>query len=321
MIGYLLRRLLEAGLALGALVALVFAGVYAIGDPLSMLLPSDASAAAEAAMRAELGLDRSLGAQFVAFVGNALEGDLGRSFYFREPALEVILERLPATLELAGVAMLLAVVVGVPLGLWAGSNPGSVVDRSVVTGSILGFSLPTFMAGLLLIMLFSVTLRWMPAGGRGDVATVLGVTTSLATLDGWRHVTLPAVNLALFPMALFVRLARSGAVEAGELDFVRFARAQGLSRAQVVRLHVLKYVAIPIVTMVGLQFGILIAFAVVTESIFAWPGMGKLIIDAINQLDRPLIVAYLLVTATLFIGLNLLVDLAYGWLDPRARLR
>ena len=153
------------------------------------------------------------------------------------------------------------------------------------------------------------------------MSEVLGVTTSLATLDGWRHVLMPATNLALFPMALFVRLARSGAREASGLDFVRFARAQGLSRGRVVRLHVLKYVSIPIVTMVGLQFGILIAFAVVTESIFAWPGMGKLIIDAIEQLDRPLVVAYLLVTAVLFIAINLAVDLLYGWLDPRARLR
>ena len=318
---YLVKRLAEAGAALALVALLVFAGVYAIGDPIALLLAPDASPAAEAALRRELGLDRSLPAQFAAFLANAVQGDLGRSFYFREPALEVILARLPATLELALVAMTLAVGVGVPLGLWAGTHPGSALDRTIVTGSILGFSLPTFLVGLLLITVFAVTLRWLPAGGRGDVSEVLGVTTSLATLDGWRHVLMPATNLALFPMALFVRLARSGAREASGLDFVRFARAQGLSRGRVVRLHVLKYVSIPIVTMVGLQFGILIAFAVVTESIFAWPGMGKLIIDAIEQLDRPLVVAYLLVTAVLFIAINLAVDLLYGWLDPRARLR
>lgn len=321
MAGYLLKRLAEAAVALLLVSMLVFAGINAIGDPVSLLLAADALPAAEAALRERLGLDRPLPQQYLAFLGNALQGDLGDSFYFREPALAVIAERLPATMELALVAMAIAVLVGVPLGLWAGANPGTWVDRTIVTGSILGFSLPTFMVGLLLIMLFSVTLGWLPSGGRGDTVRVLGVEWSLLTLDGWRHVLLPALNLAVFPLAFLVRLARSGMREALSLDFVRFARAQGLSKGRVVRLHVLKYVAVPIVTVIGLQFGVLIAFAVVTESIFSWPGMGKLIIDAINQLDRPLVVAYILVTSVLFIALNLLVDLLYGWLDPRARLR
>ena len=321
MTGYLLKRLAEAAVALLLVSLLVFVGINAIGDPVSLLLAADAPPAAEAALRERLGLDRPLPAQYLAFLGNALQGDLGDSFYFREPALAVIAERLPATLELALVAMAVAVLVGVPLGLWAGANPGTWVDRTIVTGSILGFSLPTFMVGLLLITLFSVTLGWLPSGGRGDTVRVLGVEWSLLTLDGWRHVLLPALNLAVFPLAFLVRLARSGMREALSLDFVRFARAQGLSKGRVVRLHVLKYVAVPIVTVIGLQFGVLIAFAVVTESIFSWPGMGKLIIDAINQLDRPLVVAYILVTSVLFIALNLAVDLLYGWLDPRARLR
>ena len=321
MAGFLLKRLVEAAVALLLVTFLVFVGVNAIGDPVSLLLAADAPPAAEAALRERLGLDRPLPQQYLAFLHNAVRGDLGDSFYFREPALAVIAERLPATLELALVAMALAVLVGVPLGLWAGANPGTWIDRTIVTGSILGFSLPTFMVGLLLITLFSVTLGWLPSGGRGDTVRVLGVEWSLLTLDGWRHVLLPALNLAIFPMAFLVRLARSGMREALGLDFVRFARAQGLSKGRVVRLHVLKYVAVPIVTVIGLQFGVLIAFAVVTESIFSWPGMGKLIIDAINQLDRPLVVAYILVTSVLFIALNLFVDLLYGWLDPRARLR
>ena len=318
---YLLKRLAEAAAALMLVSMLVFTGVYAIGDPVAMLLPPDASPAAEAALRADLGLDRSLPLQYARFVGDALHGDLGRSFYYREPAIAVILERLPATLELALVAMVLAVGLGVPLGLLAGARPGSLADRAIVTGSILGFSLPTFMVGLILITVFAVWLGWLPSGGRGTVASVLGVRSSLWTADGWSHVAMPALNLAVFPMAFLVRLARSGMRDAMATDFVRFARAQGLSRGHVVRLHVLKVVSIPIVTMIGLQFGVLIAFAVVTESIFSWPGMGKLIIDAIGQLDRPLIVAYILVTSALFIAINLAVDLLYGVLDPRAQLR
>ena len=318
---YLLKRLAEAAVAIALVSILVFAGVYAIGDPVTMLLSPDASPAAEAALRAELGLDRSLPAQYVRFVAGALNGDLGRSFYFREPAVAVILERLPATLELALVAMGLAVLIGVPLGILAGARPDTLADRVIVTGSILGFSLPTFMVGLILITVFAVTLGWLPSGGRGATDTVMGIQSSLWTLDGWAHLAMPALNLAVFPMAFLIRLARSGMRDAVATDFVRFARAQGLGRGQVMRLHVLKFISIPIVTMIGLQFGVLIAFAVVTESIFSWPGMGKLIIDAIGQLDRPLIVAYILVTSALFITINLAVDLLYGLLDPRAQLR
>lgn len=321
MAGYLLKRLGEAAAALVVVSVAVFCGVYAIGDPLALLVPPDATAETEARIAAELGLDRSLPAQYWAFVTGALSGDLGVSFFYREPALAVIAERLPATLELAAVAMLIAVLAGVPLGLWAGLHPGSVLDRAIVTGSVLGFSVPTFMVGLVFILVFAVVLGWLPSGGRGATVEVGGVALSVLTPDGWSHLILPALNLALFPLAFVVRLARTGMREVLSLDFVRFARAQGLSRGRVVRLHVLKYVAIPIVTLVGLQFGILIAFAVVTEQIFAWPGMGKLLIEAINQLDRPLIVAYVLMVSLLFIVINLAVDLAYGLLDPRARLR
>ena len=318
---YLLKRLAEAAAALVLVSVLVFAGFYAIGDPVAMLLSPDASPATEAALRAELGLDRPLPAQYARFVAGALSGDLGRSFFYREPVIEVILERLPATLELAAVAMGLVVLAGVPLGLLAGMRPGTLLDRAIITGSILGFSLPTFMVGLILITVFAVTLGWLPSGGRGATVTVLSIRSGLWTLEGWAHVAMLALNLSIFPMAFLVRLARSGMRDAMALDFVRFARAQGLSRGRVVRLHVLKFVSIPTVTMIGLQFGVLIAFAVVTASIFAWPGMGKLITDAIGQLDRPLIVAYILVTSALFIAINLAVNLLYGFLVPRAQLR
>ena len=233
--------------------------------------------------------------------------------------MDVILTRLPATLELAFAAMVIAVVLGVPLGLVAGAFPDTGLDRGLVTASIFGFSMPTFMVGLALILVFSVWLGWLPSTGRGDVGTILGVSSSLFTLDGLRHLVLPATNLALFPMAFVIRLVRSGMIEAMDLDFVRFARAQGHPDGWIIRNHVLKYIAIPIVTVVGMQFGLLIAFAVVTESIFAWPGVGRLIIEAIQRLDRPLVVAYIMVVVTLFVIINIVVDLIYSLLDPRVR--
>ena len=234
--------------------------------------------------------------------------------------MDVILQRLPATLELAVTATVLAVLVGVPLGVLAGATAPSRLDRWLMTGSIFGFSLPTFWVGLVLIVLFAVDLGWLPAAGRGATVDVLGVRLSVFTVDGLRHILLPALNLSLFPMALILRLARSGVREAMSQDFVRYARAKGLAPGRILFVHVLKRVSIPIVTVSGLQLGNLIAFSVVTESVFAWPGTGKLIIDSINQLDRPVVVGYLMIIALLFVAINLLVDLCYAVLDPRARL-
>jgi peptide/nickel transport system permease protein len=211
-------------------------------------------------------------------------------------------------------------VFGVPLGLWAGLRRNGFVGKAIMGFSVLGFSLPTFWVGLMLIMLFSVYLGWLPSSGRGETALLLGVPVSFLTLDGLKHLLLPAFNLALFNIALVIRLTHSGTQEAMLQDYVKFARAKGLSNARVIGVHVLKNILIPIVTVVALQFGALIAFAIVTESIFAWPGMGKLIIDSIRVLDRPVVVAYLLMTTTLFIVLNLAVDIMYSLLDPRVRL-
>jgi peptide/nickel transport system permease protein len=319
MLTFFLHRAGEGLVTVVVVSMLVFAGVYAIGDPLTLLLPPDASAETEAELRRTLGLDRPLWAQYGVFLGNLVQGEFGQSFAYRQDAMEVILARLPATLELAFAAIVIAVALGVPLGLLAGTRPDGPLDRAIVTGSILGFSMPTFMVGLALILVFSVWLGWLPSTGRGDVATVLVVSSSLFTLDGLRHVLLPATNLALFPMAFVIRLTRSGMIEAMDLDFVRFARAQGHPDGWIIRNHVLKYIAIPIVTVVGMQFGLLIAFAVVTESIFAWPGVGRLIIEAIQKLDRPLVVAYIMVVVTLFVAINILVDLIYSLLDPRVR--
>jgi peptide/nickel transport system permease protein len=216
--------------------------------------------------------------------------------------------------------MVIAVVLGIPLGLVAGLKPDSWLGRSIMAGSILGFSLPTFWVGLVLIMVFSVKLGWLPPNGRGETVTLLGVPVSFLTWDGLRHLALPALNLALFKLSLLVRLTRGGTREALLQDYVKFARAKGLPARRVIGVHVLKNILIPIVTVIGLELGSVIAYAVVTESIFAWPGSGKLLIDSINQLDRPVIVAYLLVTVAIFVVINFVVDLLYSFLDPRVRL-
>jgi peptide/nickel transport system permease protein len=307
-------------LVLAAMSLIVFVGVYAIGNPIDILInPQADQAEIERATKA-LGLDRPLWEQYLHFLGGAFTGDLGRSFVFNQPALQIIIQRLPATLELAFAAMLIAILLGIPLGLWAGLRPDSVAGKTITAGSILGFSLPTFWVGLMLILLFAVQLGWLPSTGRGETVRFLGIETSLLTRDGWSHVLLPALNLALFKLALVIRLARAGTREVLPLDYVKFARAKGLSPRRVVLVHVLKNILIPIVTVLGLETGSVIAFAVVTETIFAWPGIGRLIIQSINLLDRPVIVAYLLMTVTMFIVINLAVDILYSILDPRVRI-
>ena len=320
MLTYLIQRFGQALVTVAAMATLVFLGVYAIADPIDMLAAPDATPDERAAIAARLGLDRSLPVQFGTFAWRALHGDLGRSFVYNESALSVIVQRLPATLELALTALVLAVAVGLPLGLWAGLRPNAASGRTIMTGSILAFSLPNFWQGLMLVLVFAVTLGWFPAGGRGETVNVLGVETGLLTLDGLRHLVLPAVNLALFKLAVVIRLARAGTREAMLQDYVRFARAKGLSPARIVGVHVLKNILLPVVTVIGLEFGSMIAFAVVTETVFAWPGIGKLLIDSINRLDRPVIVAYLMLTVCLFVVINLIVDLIYAGLDPRVRL-
>ena len=321
MIGYIFRRLAQSALVLFVMSALVFAGVYAIGNPIDILINPQADQAEIARATAALGLDKPLPLQYWHFLGNAFAGELGRSFASNVPAVDLILQRMPATIELALCAMVIAIVLGLPLGLWAGLKPDTTAAKTIMAGSILGFSLPTFWVGLMLIMVFSVWLGWLPPTGRGETVSVLGIEVSFLTVDGLRHLFMPALNLALFKLALLIRLTRAGTREAMVQDYVRFARAKGVSERRIVRVHVLKNILIPIVTVIGLEFGSVIAFAIVTETIFAWPGMGKLLIDSINVLDRPVIVAYLLVIVVMFVLINLLVDLLYTALDPRVRLR
>lgn len=317
MVGFLIQRLFGAALVMLAMSALVFVGVYAVGNPIDVLLSPDATQDIRAATIARYGLDQPLWRQYATFLGNLLSGDFGRSFVFGMPVLQLILSRLPATLELTLAAVLTATLLGVPLGIYAGYSPGSPFAKAVMAVSVIGFSVPTFWIGLILILFFSVELGWLPAGGRGPTVTVLGVEWSFLTLDGLRHLLLPALNLSLFKLALMIRLARAGTRETMGTDTVKFARAAGLSEWTILRRHVLKLISIPIVTVFGLEFGSTLAFAVVTETIFSWPGLGKLIIDSITSLDRPVMVAYLVLIALVFVTINLLVDLAYALLDPR----
>ena len=308
---FVIRRILQSVVVVLVMSLVVFVGVHLVGDPVHILISDEMTQAEIDAFIHRLGLDRPVYEQYFHFLGNALRGDLGNSFVFGEPALKLILQRMPATLELAFAAFILAVVVGIPLGMYAGLNPESPASRAIMAGSILGFSLPTFWVGLMLIMVFAVMLGWLPSTGRGD----------FGTWDGIRHLILPAFNLALFKMALVTRLARAGTREAALQDYVKFARAKGLSPSRVVLVHVLKNILVPVVTVLGLELGGLIAFSVVTETVFAWPGMGKLLIDSIQRLDRPVVVAYLVITVLMFVVINLVVDLLYSALDPRVRLK
>jgi peptide/nickel transport system permease protein len=308
---FILRRILQSVVVVLVMSLVVFVGVNVVGDPVHILISDEMTQAEIDRFIQKLGLDRPLHEQYLHFLANAARGDLGNSFVHGEPALKLILQRMPATLELALAAFLLAIVVGIPLGMYAGLKPDSPGSRAIMAGSILGFSLPTFWVGLMLIMVFAVMLGWLPSTGRGD----------FMTWDGLRHLALPAINLALFKMALVTRLARAGTREAALQDYVKFARAKGLSPRRVVLVHVLKNILVPVVTVLGLELGGLIAFSVVTETVFAWPGMGKLLIDSIQRLDRPVIVAYLVITVLMFVVINLIVDLLYAALDPRVRLR
>jgi peptide/nickel transport system permease protein len=316
---FILRRLAQTMLVLLVTSALVFGGLYLVGNPIEILVNPAADEIEKARAAAALGLDRPMLEQYWIFLKGAASGDLGRSFVFGRPALEVILERMPATLELAFLAMVMSVGIGIPLGLYAGLYPDRVSSKAVMAGSILGFSLPTFWVGLLLIMLFAVQLGWLPSTGRGPTENIFGLSISIFSLEGLKYAFLPALNLALFKLSLIIRLTRAQVREQVLLDYIRFARAKGLPRSRVIGVHLLKNIMIPLVTVIGLELGSVIAFAIVTESIFAWPGMGKLVIDSMFQLDRPVVVAYLMVVVLMFILINLAVDILYAALDPRVR--
>lgn len=317
---WLLARLGQAILVLLVMSVVVFVGLHAIGNPADLLIAPDADQIDRAKVISELGLDLPLWQQYGRFLVSALHGDLGNSFVYGTPSVTLVMQRLPATLELAFAALLIAIVIGIPLGLFAGVKPNHPVSKLIMSGSILGFSLPTFWVGLLLIMTFSVSLGWLPASGRGETVRLLGADWSFLTLDGLSHMLLPAFNLSLFKTSLVIRLTRAGVREVMPQDYVKFARAKGLRSSRVIGVHVLRNTLIPVTTVLGLELGATIAGAVVTETIFSWPGAGKLILDSLNALDRPVIVAYLMVIVSAFVVINLIVDMLYRLLDPRVRI-
>jgi peptide/nickel transport system permease protein len=316
----IIRRLLQTVLVVVVMSALVFVGLYLIGDPVSMLASPEATEAQRDLIRQSLGLNLPLWQQYFLFLSKAVHLDFGNSFLTGESAMHLILERMPATLELATVAMLLSMLIGVPLGIYAGLKPKSAGGRTIMGGSVLGFSLPNFWVGLMLIMLFSVMLGWLPAGGRGPTVAFGPLHLSVFTWEGFKRLILPASTIAVAKCALIIRVTRAATRECLPLDYIKFARAKGLSERRVLGVHLLKNILIPIITIGGLEYGQVFAFAVVTETVFSWPGMGKLLIDSIITLDRPVVVAYLMLAVVFLAFLNLVVDIAYTVLDPRVRL-
>ena len=300
---YLIRRFYQAFIVFFVVTLIVFFILHISGDPVQLLMPETATPDQVEAMRRSLGLDKPLMVQYGLFLKNAIQGNLGISFYHGQPALKLVLERLPASLELVVATMLISLVLAVPIGVIAASRRGKVIDRIILLGSLVGISAPPFWIGIACILIFSVELQWLPSSGRGD----------------WTHLILPAGSLAFYRLALFIRLIRAGMLDILTQDFIRTARSKGLSERVVVYKHALKNTLIPFVTIAGMQMGSLLAGAVVTELVFAWPGMGRLFLQSINKMDFPVIIAWSLVTATIFLLVNLAVDIIYVWLDPRIR--
>jgi peptide/nickel transport system permease protein len=299
----------------------VFIMMSFTGDPTFMMVPLEATEEEIAQARALLGLDKPYIVQYGIFLQNVLRGDFGRSFVFRQPAMRLIMERLPATLEMVLVAMSIAVLLAIPLGVFAGAYPQRPTSRGIMVGSLLGISLPSFWVGMMLIFVLAVRFQLLPSSGRGATAAFFGIKLSILTADGWRHILMPAVALSLASLAMLLRITRAGMMEVMKQDFIKFARAKGATFRSVLFKHALKNTLIPVVTIFGLQLGDLIAFATITETIFAWPGMGKLLIDSIYMTDRPVIVVYLMFVAFMFVVINFTVDVVYTLIDPRIKLR
>lgn len=319
MLPLILRRAAESVLVLLVVAFVAFALFRFVGDPVASMVGQNTSVADRAALREVLGLDDPVIVQFSHFLMSTLQGDFGISYTHRIPVAELLAQRLPATLELAFVAALLAGLVGVPLGVLTAIRRRSLLARLVMSGSLIGVSLPTFLIGILLILVFGVWLRWLPTYGRGDLVTLGGWTTGLLTPSGLASLVLPAVTLALFQLTLILRLVRAEMLEVLEADFIRFGRARGLPRQSLYYRHALKNTLIPVITVVGLQIGSIIAFSIITESVFQWPGVGLMFMQAIGDADVPVMSAYLMLVAFVFVVINLTVDLLYIRIDPRLR--
>jgi peptide/nickel transport system permease protein len=320
MLAFILRRLVQAVIVMLVVAFIAFMLFQYVGDPVTNLLGQDATAEQREQLRADLGLDQPFPIQFARFVGNAVRGEFGLSLRQGRKVSALISERFPATLELALSAAITALLVGVPMGVYAALRRGSFASQVLMTLSLLGVSLPSFLIGILLILLFAVTLRWLPSFGRGDVVALGHWTTGFLTFDGWKHLVLPALTLAIFQLTLIMRLVRAEMLEVLRTDYIRFARARGLSDRAVYFGHALKNTLVPVMTITGLQLGGLIAFAIITESVFQWPGMGLLFIQAVSFSDIPVMAAYLCLISLIYVIINLVVDLLYFVVDPRLRV-
>ena len=321
MLKYIVKRFVQMIVVLFVVSILVFMLTNFIGDPVDMLVPENATVEQVESARARLGLNKPLPVQYGIFLRDVLHGNFGKSYTYGKPAMGLIMERMPATLELVAIAALLVLFIAIPLGVYAGAYPKRRSSKIIMSGSILGISLPSFWVGMMMIYIFAVMLRALPASGRGNTVNVLGVNLSIFAPGGLRFIILPAVTLALTNVATTLRLTRSGIMENMRQGYIKFARAKGVSSRSLLFGHALKNALIPVITIFGMDLGNMIAFTTITETIFAWPGMGKLLIDAINKSDRPIIVAYLMTAACMFVVLNFVVDLLYTLVDPRIELR
>ena len=319
MLSFVLRRMGQSGILVMIMSVLVFVGMYVVSDPVAVLAGDDFTQEDMEVLARELGVDRPLLFQYFTFLGNMVQGDFGTSFVYNKPVLPLIIERLPATLEIAFLAIGIGLCLGVPLGIYSGPNRKKKTTKTISFFTTVGYSIPNFWQALLLIMVFAVWLKWLPASGRGDTTTLFGIEFSFLNLDGLSHLILPAVNLAIYKICMQTRLARSGTQEVMFQDYMTYARAKGLPRPRLIRRHLMRNILIPIVTITGLELGGLIAFSTVTETVFSWPGIGKLLLDSIHNADRPVVVAYLILIVVMFVVINFLVDVAYALLDPRIR--
>jgi peptide/nickel transport system permease protein len=321
MLAFILRRIAQAVLVMLAVGFIAFSLFRFVGDPVTFMLGQDATPEQRVEVTRALGLDKPFYQQYLRFLGNAVQGEFGLSLRQVQPVSRLIVERLPATLELSLVAALFALVAGIPMGVYTALRPRSLFSQFLLAVSLAGVSLPTFLIGILLILVFSVQLGWMPAFGRGDTVAIGWWTTGLLTASGLRSLVLPAITLGLFQMTLIQRLVRSEMLEVLRTDYIRFARARGLTDRAVHFGHALKNTLVPVITITGLQLGAIIAFAIITETVFQWPGMGLLFIQAVTVADVPVMAAYLCLIALFFVVINLVVDLLYYAVDPRLRLR
>ncbi len=320
MLAFVLRRLVQAVLVMLTVGFIAFTLFQYVGDPVTNLLGQDATPEQRDRLRQDLGLDDAAPVQFLKFIGNAVRGEFGLSLRQGRKVSSLIVERFPATLELALTASIVALLVGIPMGVYTALKRGTFGSQALMGLSLLGVSLPTFLIGILLILFFAVLLKWLPSFGRGDTVALGAWTTGFLTLDGWKHLVLPALTLSVFQLALILRLVRAEMLEVLRTDYIKFARARGLHDTAVHFGHALKNTLVPVITITGLQLGQLIAFSIITETVFQWPGMGLLFIQAVQFADIPVMAAYLCLIALVFVVINLFVDMLYFVVDPRLRI-